>query len=95
MANGRDPRQQAISDGWESRVVVNPTVTFVFDDADVTSYISAVNTVLQDYVPMLQLGLVDDVDATIDEMLQKCEASGLQNIYDAYYTQYEAWKATR
>lgn len=93
--SGRDPRSQAISDGWEGRVVVNPTITFVFDDTNVTAYISAVNSVLQDYVPMLELGLVDDADATIDEMLQKCENAGLQNIYDEYYAQYNEWKTTR
>ncbi|MGF7144290.1 putative aldouronate transport system substrate-binding protein [Anaerotaenia torta] len=92
---GVPEREKLITDAWMKRVVMNPTVTFVFDDTNVKSYMSAVTAVLTDYVPMLQLGLVEDVDATLDQMLEKCYASGLQNIYDEFYTQYEAWRATR
>ena len=92
---GVPEREKAITDAWEERVVMNPTITFVFDDTNVKSYMSAVDSVLADYIPMLQLGLVDDVDATIDECVQKCYDAGLQNIYDEFYTQYDAWVATR
>lgn len=92
---GAPEREKAMSDAWEERVTSNPTITFVFDDANVKSYLNAVDTVLQDYVPMIELGLVDDVDATLDEMIQKCYDAGLQNVYDEFYAQYEAWYATR
>lgn len=92
---GADPRMQAISDGWAERVENNPTITFVFDTTPVDSYVSAVKVVLDDYVPMLELGLVDDVDATLDEMIQKCYDSGLQTVKDEFTAQYEAWLATR
>ena len=42
-----------------------------------------------------ELGLVDDVDSTIDEMIKACYDSGLQNVLDEFSTQYDAWKATR
>lgn len=93
--SGADPRMQVISDGWEKRVESNPTITFVFDTVPVDSYVAAVKTVLMDYVPMLELGLVDDVDATLDEMIQKCYDAGYQNVKDEFDSQYEAWKATR
>lgn len=86
---------QAISDAWGERVENNPTITFVFDTTPVDSYVAAVKVVLDDYVPMLELGLVDDVDKTLDEMIQKCYDSGLQNVKDEFKTQYEAWYATR
>ena len=92
---GVPEREKAITNAWEERVVMNPTITFVFDDTNVKSYMSAVDSVLADYIPMLQLGLVDDVDATIDECVQKCYDAGLQNIYDEFNTQYDAWVATR
>ncbi|MCI5649188.1 MAG: ABC transporter substrate-binding protein [Fusicatenibacter sp.] len=92
---GVPEREKEISDAWEERVTMNPTITFVFDDTSVKSYVSAVTSVLTDYVPMLELGLVDDVDKTLDEMISKCYDSGLQEIYDAFYTQYDEWKATR
>lgn len=92
---GADPRMQAISDGWGERVENNPTITFVFDTTPVDSYVAAVKVVLNDYVPMLELGLVDDVDKTLDEMIQKCYDSGLQTVKDEFSKQYEAWYATR
>ncbi len=92
---GGDPRATEVTASWEERVVSNPTVTFVFDDSNVADYKAAVSTVLKDYVPMLELGLVDDVDVTIDKMIKECYDSGLQNILDEFNSQYEAWKATR
>ena len=92
---GVPDREKVITDSWKERVEMNPTITFVFDDTNVKSYTSAVTSVLTDYVPMLELGLVDDVDATLDEMIKKCYDSGLQEIYDEFTTQYEAWLATR
>ncbi|WP_029318909.1 DUF3502 domain-containing protein [Butyrivibrio sp. AE3004] len=92
---GGDPRAEKVTESWEERVVNNPTVTFVFDDSNVTDYKAAVSAVLNDYVPMLELGLVDDVDSTIDEMIKACYDSGLQNVLDEFSTQYDAWKATR
>ncbi len=92
---GTPERELKVTESWEDRVAMNPTITFVFDDTNVASYKSAVNSVLNEYVPMLELGLVDDVDATIDEMLSQCEAAGLQQVIDEFNTQYEAWAATR
>jgi len=92
---GAPEREQAIADAWAARVMSNPTITFVFDDSNIKAYTAAVQSVLDDYVPMLELGLVEDVDATLDEMIQKCYDSGLQNVYDEFKTQYEAWYATR
>ena len=92
---GAPEREQAISDAWQARVMNNPTVTFVFDDTNVKPYLSAVKVVLENYVPMLELGLVDDVDATLDQMVKECYDNGMQIILDEYKTQYDAWYATR
>lgn len=93
--SGTPERELVITDSWKERVVMNPTITFVFDDTDVKAEVAAVTSVLEDYVPMIELGLVDDPDATIDEMLQKCYDSGLQTVKDELYEQYNAWAATR
>ncbi len=92
---GTPAREKEMEDAWQKRVMSNPTITFVFDDSNVSAYTSAVQAVLQEYVPILELGLVDDVDATLDEMIQKCYDSGLQQIYDEFFAQYDAWYATR
>lgn len=92
---GTPERELVITDSWKERIVMNPCITFVFDDTNVKAQCSAVIAVMQDYVPMLELGLVDDVDATLDEMLQKCNDSGLQEVKDEFFRQYEEWYATR
>lgn len=92
---GVEEREKLITDAWAERVQSTPTITFVFDDSSIKAYTSAVSAVLQDYVPMLELGLVEDVDKTLDEMIAKCYDSGLQTVYDEFYAQYDAWYATR
>ena len=92
---GGDPREKEISDSWAERVVSNPTITFVFDDSNVSNEKAAVNTVLNSYVPMLELGLVEDVDTTLDKMIKECYDSGLQKVLDEFYSQYDAWYKTR
>lgn len=92
---GTPERELAITDAWKERVVSNPTITFVFDDASVKPYEDAVISILNDYVPMLELGLVDDVDKTMDEMIQKCYDAGLQNVMDEFTSQYNTWLETR
>lgn len=93
IEEGQDPRREAIEADIESRGVPSPTNSFSFDETEISDYSAALKTVLGEYVYMLQLGLVDDVDATIDEMMEKLEASGLQTYLDAFKTQYEAWYA--
>lgn len=93
--SGKPEREVVMYDSWEDRVVGNPAVTFVFDDTAVDAQAAAVKTTVADYIYMLQLGLVDDVDATIDEMLSKCNAAGLQDVTDELMKQYEAWLATQ
>lgn len=92
---GVDPRETTITDPWQERVKSNPTITFVFDDSTVESYKAAVNVVLNDYVPMIELGLVEDVDATLDKMIEECYNAGLQEVIDEFNRQYEEWYATR
>ena len=93
--SGTPERELVMTDSWAERVKSNPTVTFVFDDSEISEYVSAVNSVLGEYIGMLQLGLVDDVDKTIDEMLSRIYDAGMQEVYDEFYRQYEAWYQTR
>ena len=55
----------------------------------------AVDSIVKDYYPSLELGLVDDVDASIDEMEKKCKDAGLDQITEELKSQYTAWAATR
>ncbi|MCD7806566.1 MAG: ABC transporter substrate-binding protein [Lachnospiraceae bacterium] len=92
---GVEERQQVMVDSWEPRIVSNPTVTFVFNDASVADYSSACKTILGEYIPSLQLGLVDDVEAYIAEMNTKLEAAGIGVVEEELFAQYSEWVATR
>lgn len=90
-----DERETKILAEMDKHMVACPTVTFVFDDTKVSNEMIAVNQVLTEIVPRIQLGKVRNVDAEIDAMLGRCYASGLQLIKDEYINQYQAWLATR
>lgn len=90
-----DARNEAFDNNFKSRMVSNPCTTFVFDETPVKAQMAACNSVKGEYFGMLTLGLVDDVDATLAEMNAKLEASGLQDIYNEFYSQYNVWAATR
>lgn len=93
--SGQIPREKEMYDAWEERIVSNPTITFVFDDTPVSDYAAACKTVLNDYIPSLQLGLVTDADASLAEMNEKLKASGIEQVEEELFKQYEAWLATR
>ena len=65
------------------------------DTTEIADYVTAIKNVMNDYVPMLQLGLVDDVDATIAEFRQKLDDAGMQIYLDTFREQYEAWLAAQ
>ena len=44
---------------------------------------------------MLQLGLVDDPDASIDEMLERCNKAGLEKVTTELIEQYKEWLKTQ
>ena len=91
---GADPRKQAIIDEETAKMVACPTEGFVFDDTPVAFEVSAVNTVLDEYVKSLQLGLLDDIEGSIATMMEQAKASGLDKVEEEFKKQYEAWYAT-
>ncbi|NLB90311.1 MAG: ABC transporter substrate-binding protein [Clostridiales bacterium] len=90
-----DRKKQEMTELQNLRLVPNPTVAFIFDDSNVKSYVATLNSLADEYRPSLYLGMIDDVDAYIDEFIQRLYDSGLQKIYDEMELQYNAWKETR
>ncbi|MCR5330837.1 MAG: ABC transporter substrate-binding protein [Lachnospiraceae bacterium] len=88
---GADPRKQAIIDEESAKMVACPTEGFVFDDSAVSFEVSAVNTVLDEYVKSLQLGLLEDIDSAIATMMDLARQSGLDKVEAEFKKQYEAW----
>lgn len=46
---------------------------------------------MKEFIPNLQLGMIDDVDAEIDKMMDQLNAAGLQEYEEALRTQYTEW----
>jgi len=67
---------------------------FRFDQEPVRAEITAINALRDEYRPILQLGLANDIQATWDEWKSKAEASGLQRMMDEFRSQYNAWIAS-
>ena len=49
------------------------------------------NAILKEYIPSLQLGLYDDYEDKIDEMMAACKDAGFDKIEEEIFAQYEAW----
>ncbi|MDD4796219.1 MAG: ABC transporter substrate-binding protein [Eubacteriales bacterium] len=93
--NDTDPREVALNEVFKPRMALPPTNGFVFDEQPVKNEMAAVTSVVDEYSPMLTLGMVDDVDATIDEMVGRMEQSGLATVKAELLRQYNAWLATK
>lgn len=83
--------QLDIMDEWEKISIESPTVGFSFSTTDVSDEWAAMADVETQYVPLLQLGLVDDIDATIEEFDAQAEAAGIETIKEETVEQLNAY----
>ncbi len=90
---GAPDREKTMYDAWKERMVSSPTVTFIFDNANVQDYIDAVSSELSNHTAALSLGLVDDVDAEIDGLINRLNEIGLPQIKEEFERQFAEWKA--
>ena len=68
-----------------------PTAAFSFDDSKVQNELANLQNVYTQYGPLLDLGLVDDVEKTLEEFNKQAEAAGLQKILDELKAQLEVY----
>lgn len=74
------PDQMEIGAKWTARAIEGPTAAFSFDDSAVQNELANLQSVYTQYVPLLDLGLVDDVESVLKEFQAKAEAAGLEKI---------------
>jgi len=91
----RDPREVALDATFVDRLVLPPTNGFSFDQEPVKNEMAAIESIINEYQAVLELGMVDDVDATIDEMVSRMYQAGLEKVKEEFLNQYHAWLATR
>ena len=83
--------QTEIGKAWNAKAVEGPTAAFSFDDSNVKNELANLQNVYTQYVPLLDLGLVDDVEATLAEFQKQAKAAGLDKIMEEAKTQMTAY----
>ncbi|MDO4284560.1 MAG: extracellular solute-binding protein [Eubacteriales bacterium] len=80
--------QSAIRSELMDDAISEVTSGFIFDDSSVKSELAAMSEVCSQYVPLLELGLVDDVQGTLDELNAKCDTAGRAVVEEEFLRQY-------
>ena len=70
---------------------VNIYEGFVEDYSEYSAERAAVSDVMREYLAPLQAGLIDDVDAAVEEFRTKVTAAGLDTVREAYQAQWAAY----
>lgn len=65
--------------------------TFSFNEEKVKSEVAVVNTVVSQYFAPICLGMVDDVEASVEEFKAKLEEAGIRRIYEEVKSQTAAF----
>ena len=60
--------------------VDSPTATFAFSTTEISDAWSAMGEVYTQYIPSVQLGLIDDLDDWLEEFEAEAEAAGIDEI---------------
>ena len=67
---------------------------FTFDNSGVKNEIAAISELCSQYIPILELGLVEDPEATLEEFNKKCEQAGRDDILNEFKKQYSEYLKT-
>ena len=76
---------------WGEISVDKPTVFFTFSTTDISDAWASLGEVYTQYIPLLQLGLADDIDGWLDEFFDMAEAAGLDEIKESVAAQLTAY----
>lgn len=74
-----------------------PTATlgYVFDSTSVAAKAAAVSNIVQQYGPSLEVGLVDDVDEALDQLVEAMNGAGMEDVIAENQSQLDTWLETQ
>lgn len=81
------PEQIVMAADWNARAIAEPTASFSFDDSKVQNELANLQSVYIQYIPLLDLGLAGNIEATLAEFQRQAEAAGLNKIYEEVRSQ--------
>lgn len=85
------PTQIEIMDEWKQISVDSPTVGFAFSTTNISDAWASLSEIYTQYIPLLQLGLTDDIDSWLDEFYTMADAAGLPEIKEEVAAQLNAY----
>lgn len=85
------PTELEIMAKWKEISVDSPTVGFSFSTTNISDAWASLSEVHTQYIPLLQLGLADDIDGWLAEFNSMAEAAGLQEIKEEMASQLNAF----
>jgi len=71
------------------------SVGFLFDNTNCKNMTTKLEAAQANEYSLLNMGVVEDVDATMKKQLDIWNEAGLQDVLAEYNKQYEAWKALK
>lgn len=90
-----DESYHQIMDNYSNKITHHILDAFVFDPTPVSTELAIVSTLVDRYYTRLNLGMVDDVDATIVEFTSSLEDAGIQKVIDEMNKQVSEYIASR
>ena len=91
-----DDKYDEMKAEWEANIKPSHVLDgFTFDNTNVASQVAAVEANIETYYNPLVNGLVDDVDATIEQFRAALESAGIQDVLDELERQKEEFIAAK
>ncbi len=79
----------------EAMAVKSPVFGYTFDSSEFGAESGAISSILQEKLPMLNAGMVADVDQAVDELVAALEDAGINDIIAANQAQLDAYLASK
>ena len=68
---------------------------YVFDTTPVRTQVAAVSSVVGEYNPTLMCGMVEDVEARVEEFREALKTAGIDEIIAENQRQFDEWRASK
>lgn len=78
-------------EAYNKDVVVSKCLGYVFDSSNVSAEAGAISNVIAEYLPRVQAGMVDDVDAAIEELVAALDKAGMTDVIAENQKQMDAF----
>lgn len=78
---------------WKGKQENSTLAGFILDDNNIKNELANLNNVKTKYVPLLDLGLNEDVEGTIEEFNQQAEAAGMEKVKEELLKQVKEYMA--